>query len=223
MDMREKMSQNSIVPSSNSKKNGLFIAIEGIDGAGKTTVANLLSEKLKGILSTEIVLTSEPTKGKIGTLLREYLKKEETPKEVDALLFAADRVEHYHSEILPNLNRGNVVITDRYVYSSYAYQSTQGLPLQWLKEINKFVPIPDLVFLLEIPVSMAIERLKNEDRKREEKFEKEIILNKVKNVYDQFSDVSNVFPIDATRSPKEILNDILDIVLEHLSVDIQDL
>ncbi|RMG41886.1 MAG: dTMP kinase [Methanobacteriota archaeon] len=197
-------------------RKGLFVAIEGIDGAGKTTMAQLLVQKLKKLVSQDIILTSEPTKGKIGKLLREYLRMDQAQKEVDALLFAADRVEHFHTEILPNLEQGNIVITDRYVYSSYAYQSTQGLPLDWLQEINKFVPLPDVVFLLDIPVTTAFERLKNQNRDENEKFEKVVFLKEVKKVYDQFTKESNVRVVDADRSSTEILNDLTRYILDMI-------
>lgn len=196
---------------------GLFVAIEGIDGAGKTTVAKLLSEEMKRRSSKPIYLTSEPTKGKIGKLLREYLKMENACKEVDALLFAADRVEHYQNEILGLLQNDHVVITDRYVYSSYAYQSTQGIPIDWLKEINKFVEEPDIVFLLDVPIDVAMQRLGTQDRNDQEKFETENFLRAVKTVYESFSTLPNVITIDANRSLNLIIDELAQKIMERLS------
>src|SRR5450759_981694 len=103
-------------------KKGVFIVIEGLDGSGKTTQAILLAKRLSQ--SHKTILTAEPSRGKIGAFIRESCLYEEKrlPTEAEALLFAADRVEHVQKEIKPALDEGKLVICDRYVYSSLAYQ-----------------------------------------------------------------------------------------------------
>ncbi|MHA2278728.1 MAG: dTMP kinase, partial [Candidatus Kariarchaeaceae archaeon] len=100
----------------------------------------------------------------------------------DALVFAADRVEHYHEFIKPHLKAGKIVITDRYTASSVVYQGSQGVPKDWIREINKMSLKPDLAFYIEISVDVALERLKDSKRDKLEKFEnREYLLKIIKN------------------------------------------
>ena len=99
-------------------KKGVFIVIEGLDGSGKTTQATLLANKLSK--THKVFCTAEPSHGKIGTFIRQGCLYEEKrlPTEAEALLFAADRIEHMKNEIAPALAQGKIVICDRYIYSS---------------------------------------------------------------------------------------------------------
>ena len=114
---------------------GLLIALEGIDGAGTSTQVQPLATYVRSLGRT-VVTTAEPSRGPIGLLLRQALVGT-TPlgEEALALLFAADRLEHLEREVLPQLAQGAVVITDRYLLSSYAYQVSK-LPLQWIQTVN---------------------------------------------------------------------------------------
>ena len=112
-----------------------FIVIEGIDGCGKGTQAKLLFDHLKD-LGKEVLLTAEPTKGPLGKMIREHLSDPFLDDESLALLFAADRIEHLEKEVRPALEAGKIVISDRYVYSSVAYQG-QRIDLDWVGDINK--------------------------------------------------------------------------------------
>ena len=105
-------------------KGGYFIAIDGIDGCGSTTQTRLLGEHLKS-RELKVHLTKEPSELEIGTLIRKFLKMQDIPSATDALLFAADRIQHYYNEILPKLREGFIVISDRYLESSIAYQTAQ--------------------------------------------------------------------------------------------------
>ncbi len=134
-----------------------FIAFEGIDGSGKGTQARLLSERLKE-LGRDVLLTAEPTKGQVGKIIREHMANPFLDDRTLALLFAADRVEHIHKEIIPALESKRWVITDRYVYSSLSYQG-QTVDPQWLRSLNTFALKPDLVVLLDLPTDNARERL----------------------------------------------------------------
>lgn len=134
-----------------STKRGKFIVIEGADGAGTTTQAEALVEKL---ISTRqrAHMTQEPSKGPIGRMIREMLGGHE---ETDlswrrlALLFAADRLHHYETEINPLLQQGVHVVSDRYLLSSLIYQSLHA-PLGWVAEINRFAPPADAVLVIDI-------------------------------------------------------------------------
>ena len=146
---------------------GMFIVLEGIDGAGKSTQAKMLAKWFEN-KGYEVVLTKEPTDTAFGKLIRRLVLtggKEgiidgaRISKEAEALLFAADRAEHVKKLIEPSLKAGKVVISDRYFYSSLAYQWARGLDLEWLINLNDFDPRADLVILLHLPVKESIKRL----------------------------------------------------------------
>jgi dTMP kinase len=140
-------------------KKGIFIVIEGLDGSGKTTQAVLLAKKLEKYY--KVLLTAEPSCGRIGKFLREgYLYEgKRLPTEAEGLLFAADRIEHMFSEVKPALDEGKIVICDRYIYSSLAYQGSAGLSLEWIKTINARALQPDFSVFIDMPPQKVIERL----------------------------------------------------------------
>ena len=112
--------------------------------------AALLAKKLEA--NYKIFLTAEPSRGKIGTFIREGCLYEEKrlPTEAEALLFAADRIEHICSEVKPALDEGKLVICDRYIYSSLAYQGSAGLSLEWIKTINARALQPDFSLFIDV-------------------------------------------------------------------------
>jgi len=150
---------------------GKFIVFEGIDGAGKSTQVNLLGEwfREKGY---DVVITKEPTDTAFGKLIRKLVLtggKEgiidgaRISHEAEALLFAADRAEHVNKLIKPALKAGKIVISDRYFYSSLAYQWARGLDLEWLIDLNRFAIRPNLVILLDLPVKESMKRINGRD------------------------------------------------------------
>jgi len=141
------------------QKRGEFIVIEGLDGSGKTTQARLLVQRLQS--SHNAVYTTEPSSGKIGSFIRDRCLYEEKRLDsaVEALLFAADRVEHVQNEVVPSLNEGKLVVSDRYVYSSLAYQGSAGLNIDWINAINKLALKPDLAVFLDVAPEMVLQRL----------------------------------------------------------------
>ena len=154
---------------------GMFIVLEGIDGAGKSTQAKLLAQWFEK-RGYEVVLTKEPTDTPFGKLIRKLVLiggKEgiidgaRISHEAEALLFAADRAEHVHKLIKPSLEQGKVVISDRYFYSSLAYQWARGLDLEWLVDLNRFAVRPDLVILLDLPVRESMNRINGRKIKTE--------------------------------------------------------
>jgi dTMP kinase len=154
----------SLANKNNNMRKGIFIVLEGADGSGKSTHSHLLAGYLlsKGL---EAVVTAEPTKGETGQKIRRVLKGEHeaTPEELTEL-FTEDRREHVRGFILPNLENGKIVVCDRFYYSTIAYQSAQGVDEAWISELNRFVPEPDLVIVLEIDAREAEERMSGRHR-----------------------------------------------------------
>ena len=188
---------------------GLFIALEGIDGSGTTTHTRLLGKWLAN-KGWEVMQTHEPTNYRIGRLLREILRDAAVPPAVDALLFAADRVDHTIRRIQPALDQGKIVITDRYIESSVAYQSSSGLQKEWVLALNQFALQPNLTILLDIPPEVALRRKKKP--KPREKFEKVAFLTKVRQVFLDRAKEQGFTIIKAEQSIKEVQHQIQKLV-----------
>ncbi len=147
---------------------GKFIVFEGLDGAGTTTQAAILEKHLKE-KGFNVHKTAEPSTGPIGTIIRQILAGRLIPNslsnstEIDpktiALLFAADRHDHIQNEIIPMLEKGTIVISDRYKISSLVYQGLFTHETQWVENLNKFVLNPDITFFLDIDGDTAFTRI----------------------------------------------------------------
>ena len=154
---------------------GTFVVVEGIDGSGSTTV---VAELVTHFRSTQrpVHATCEPSSGPLGTTIRQILTQSypvagRTPPSFGwatmALLFAADRLDHLEWEILPRLNEGKLVLSDRYDLSSLAYQSATAEPdamgrvedaVAWIRELNRRARRPDLTLVLDVDPDVAAER-----------------------------------------------------------------
>lgn len=143
--------------------NSLFLTFEGPDGCGKSTQARLLAEKLRS-QGYDVFLTREPGGTSLGEAVRELLlgKEYELTSSAEALLYAAARAQHVEEKIRPALAKGQIVICDRFVDSSLAYQGYGlGLSLQRLREINLFATSglePDLTILLDLDPQIGLAR-----------------------------------------------------------------
>jgi dTMP kinase len=193
---------------------GVFIAFEGIDGSGKSTHIKLLAKELRG-RGLHVLETSEPSRDRIGTFIREYAERngDRFTLETETLLFAADRYEHVKQVIAPALERGNVVITDRYFYSSIAYQGATGIDLEWIREMNRFAPRPDLGILLDIRPEHSLERVNN---RAKTVFEVSDYLRKVREIYMEMVERGELVSVDADRPKGEVGSDIKGLVDEFL-------
>jgi dTMP kinase len=176
-----------------SDRPGRFVVFEGLDGAGTSTQVRLLADRLRRDRPDRNVhVTAEPSPGPVGALIRQVLKGRTTavtalgqPRPFDpralALLFAADRLDHVACEIAPLVEAGWLVISDRYVWSSLAYQSLDA-PLAWVAEANRFAPPPDLLVVLEVPAQVGLSRV-DASRPGREIFEQADTLEKVAVAY----------------------------------------
>ncbi|MFH1807340.1 MAG: dTMP kinase [Pseudomonadota bacterium] len=143
--------------SARARPRGRFIVLEGIDGAGTTTQARRLVRALRR-RGHEAIVTREPSNGVVGRHIRRCLRQTPGPSaERLASLFAADRLDHVETEILPALARGAMVVSDRYVLSSLAYQGVEG-DAAWIETLNNKAPPPDLTLLLDVSSTEAARR-----------------------------------------------------------------
>jgi dTMP kinase len=150
---------------------GTFIVVEGVDGCGSTTHSRLLAKSLRSP-EREVVLTCEPTNGPVGGLIRQILQRRLFVTDATgprgfawstmALLFAADRLDHLDSVVMPALRDGSIVVSDRYLLSSLAYQSATAPEgpsvVPWIHEVNARAQRPDLTIVLDVPAEVAEER-----------------------------------------------------------------
>lgn len=165
-------------------RKGLLLVLEGIDGAGTTTQARRLAASLEQ-RNLPSHLTREPTDGPIGKLLREILGGAHQPTDATTLglLFAADRADHLQREILPQIDAGKVVISDRYYHSSLAYQGTDEDRV-WITTLNQRALVPDCTFFLKVSPEIAANR-RLADRREEELFDAEETQRRVADGYEQ--------------------------------------
>jgi dTMP kinase len=195
-------------------KKGIFIVIEGLDGSGKTTQAKLLVEKLQK--NYEVIFTTEPSNGKIGSFIRNsYLyDNKRLPTEAEALLFSADRIEHCKTEIEPALNEGKIVICDRYLYSTIAYQGNAGLSTDWIKTINARALQPDFCIFIDMPPERVLERLQ---RKRSvmETLETQ---QKVREIYLKFVEKGELVMVDGDKPIETVAEVLYAKVLDLLKI-----
>jgi dTMP kinase len=196
---------------------GKFIVFEGIDGSGLTTQAELLEKYLRN-KKYEVVLTKEPTNNLIGGIIRAALKKEWiTSNRTLQLLFSADRAHHLEKDIIPALENGKIVISDRYFISTIAYGMIE-LEKDWLKALNSKFLLPDIIFIIDVPVEVSIERIKA-SRFGFELFEEKKKLEKIRNNFLELSkEYKNCFVINGNRSIEEVHKEIVKIVEEKLKL-----
>ncbi|MCA9656562.1 MAG: dTMP kinase [Myxococcales bacterium] len=191
---------------------GVFIALEGIDGSGTSSQRTALATALRG-RGHEVLETYEPSSGSIGRLARSRLATDAVPldRRALALLFAADRLDHVATEIEPALATGTVVLSDRYLMSSWVYQALDCDP-QWVREINRFAPWPDLTFVLDVGAAEAMRRVAGRAG-TEEIYETTPLQERLAAGYAGFArdpSLARVQRIDGSRSMAEVTALLLD-------------
>ncbi len=184
---------------------GLFIVFEGPDGAGTTTHSELLAETLR-MEGRDVLLTTEPTDGPIGLGIRQLLKEGGVNGAALQLLFTADRADHVE-KIEHALNKGNIVICDRYIPSTIAYGSALGLDVRWLKEINEPFRKADCTLLLLPPRAVCEERMAR--RNFTDALEHEALRGHVYDAYERLAEGDpNIRVVDTSESIFETAKEI---------------
>ncbi len=182
-------------------KKGVFICIEGLDGSGKSTQAKLLTNKLNKA-GYNAIYTAEPSQGKIGKFIRKRLfEQARMPITAEALLFAADRIEHVQNQVAPALAEGKIVVSDRYVYSSLAYQGSAGLSLDWIEAVNANALKPDLCVFIDVEPKVVLERLK----RKKSVMENLETQQKVRAIYLKYVQKGELLRVDGGKSKPEVL------------------
>ncbi len=201
---------------------GKFITFEGCDGCGKSTQLKLLSEYLTEN-KIEHIFTREPGGGKISEQIREILlngKNAEMTDECEALLYAAARAQHLRDKVEPALSEGKLVVCDRYVDSSFAYQAyARGLGVAFIEKINAFALekyLPDCTVFFDLSPKDAFARKHGADEN--DRLEQAGIAFHEK-VYAGYKTLAEKYPeriavIDASRSPKEIADEVIKVLQE---------
>lgn len=200
-------------------KKGIFIAFEGIDGCGKSTQIRALVEHIFNKSKYHhVVLTRNPYK---NMNIRDILHQDSDPysqAEKLADLFITDRKQMAEEMVIPNLDKGHFVLSDRYKLSTIAYQAAQGLDMQSLIDKQNSLPDPDIVFIVDISPEEAIRRMKKEDisiRGKEHKFEANIdFIRKLRDNYIKAKEILNgkrIFIINGERTREEITKEICEI------------
>jgi dTMP kinase len=211
---------------SSPRTSGAFVVIEGIDGSGSTSQAKHLVERLMRA-DRQAMFTCEPTNGPIGVMIRQVLGRRLVVAAADgarapdwrtmALLFAADRADHNDALIEPSLTAGKLVVSDRYVLSSLAYQSLTSpegrANLDWLKQINSRARVPDLTIVLQ--VSPEVAALRRQQRgAATELYEQDSLQRRLAEFYRDASNVLDhpVCNVDADRGFEQVAESIWDAV-----------
>lgn len=198
---------------------GIFITLEGPDGSGKSTISNLIGDYFAK-LGIEYVITREPGGTQIGEKIREIIVDNENKAmgaETEALLFAASRAQHVHEKILPSLEEGKIVICDRFLFSSLAYQGVgRGLGIDRVKMINEFGLKgikPDLIIFFDCDPKLTILRKTKNGGDRLELLGSEFH----EKVYEGYKEIIKKYPenveiVDARKPKREVYEEVIKLI-----------
>ena len=192
---------------------GLLIAFEGLDQSGKQTQAERLRDRLTAAGRNVRLLSFPDYRTVIGAEIGRALRGErDYGADVMQLLYVANRYE-YKKEILRELDAGTVLVCDRYLASSVAYGDAQGLDREWLLEIQKYLPQPDVTFLLDIPPDVSARR-KTHERDR---YERDLaLLGRVRDSYLRLAESLGWVRLDADRDRGAVAEDVFAAVSARL-------
>lgn len=198
---------------------GLFISFEGGEGSGKSTAINLIKDRLteKGL---KVIVTREPGGVNVSEQIRKVILdiNNQMSKETEALLYAASRTEHLHAKVIPYVNEGYIVISDRYLDSSLAYQGfARGIGIDRVLEVNMFAReyMPKRTYFFDVTPEVGLARIQGRDKI--DRLDLETIDFHQK-VYDGYLKVCEMYPervmrVDGMQSVEEIVNTITEDIL----------
>ncbi|WP_347301590.1 dTMP kinase [Dolosigranulum savutiense] len=207
---------------------GLFITVEGPDGAGKSTLIRGLKERLEARFACEVILTREPGGSPLAEVIRGVLldnRHGEMDARTEALLMAASRRQHIVDTILPALTTGRIILSDRYVDSSLAYQGAgRELGMEAIRAINAFAiqdVLPTVTILLDVDAQTGLARIQDKRSGRVvDRLEQEDIAfhNRVRAGYQTLREAEpeRFIYIDATRDPAEVLEETWKLLNKYL-------
>jgi dTMP kinase len=197
-------------------RTGVLVAVEGIDGAGKTTQVRRLEAVLREA-GVPVVVTKEPTAGPWGRKIRESARTGRMPPEQELEAFLRDREEHVRDLLVPALKDGKVVIVDRYYFSTVAYQGARGLDPAELMKMNAFAPEPDLLIVLDVPPEVGLRRVRERGDVADH-FEREDELRRVREIFRTL-DLPCLHLMDGTLAPDLLTERIRTLLFQRLGRD----
>lgn len=198
---------------------GRFFVLEGLDGAGTTTQCERLGAALRA-RGFRVLTTREPSDGPVGTLIRQALTGRlrlpgdmgPLAPETLALLYAADRTDHLHARVRPALERGEIVLSDRYLLSSLAYQGS-ALPMAWVEEANAFAGPADLTLFVQVSPAVAARRRAGRGGEAE-LFEAEALQRRIARQYlaaiRRRARKERIVRVDGSGTPDEVTKALLE-------------
>ncbi|WP_419176734.1 dTMP kinase [Desulfosediminicola sp.] len=190
---------------------GRLIVFEGIDGTGKTTQIPLLADYLTN-LGHKVQVTREPTTGQYGQKIRElYVQRTSVSREEELQLFIADRREHIEQLVMPALEKGEIVLCDRYYLSTAAYQGANGFDPMEIIKLNQFAPEPDIALIFEVSVDTSLERITNGRGEQLNDFEQEESLTRVSRIFSDL-DLPFIRRINAEKPIEEVHRSVVEAV-----------
>ena len=201
---------------------GLFISFEGGEGSGKSSVINVVRDRLLAD-GHKVIITREPGGVKVSEQIRDVILAvdNQMSKETEALLYAASRTEHLYSKVIPHVNDGYIVLSDRYIDSSLAYQGyARGIGIEKVLEINMFAKeyLPKVTYFFDVRPEVGLARIQG--RNKIDRLDLETIDFHQK-VYEGYQEVCNLYPervkrINGERTIDEIIDDIYNDIKKHL-------
>ena len=201
---------------------GLFISFEGGEGSGKSSAITAVKNRLEAD-GYKVVITREPGGVSVSEQIRNVLLavNNQMSKETEALLYAASRVEHLYSKVIPLVNDGYIVLSDRYIDSSLAYQGyARGIGIEKVLEINMFAKayLPKVTYFFDVRPEVGLERIKGRDKIDRLDLEE---FGFHKKVYDGYKEVCRLYPervksINGERALDLIIDEVYNDIKKHL-------
>ena len=204
---------------------GYFITFEGGEGSGKSTIIEIIKNELieRGFC---VLVTREPGGVKISEDIRDIIlaKDNKMRPETEALLYAASRTEHLFTKVIPNIEKGMIVISDRYIDSSLAYQGYgRGLGLEAVLNLNMFAAryLPDRTYFFDVKPEIGLERIKNREKIDRLDLEKIDFHERVYQGYEAICEMfgDRILRIDGKKTIDELAQIVLDDILKVVSYD----